>query len=55
MSQPKALATRVEKPFEFDLGDFTQEIASPLDSVGQRDEPTLTKLDFDEIELALDF
>lgn len=55
MSQPKAVTSRLDTPFDLDLDDFAQEIVSPLDYMTQRDEPTLTKIDFDEIELALDF
>jgi hypothetical protein len=51
-------APRQRPDFAADLGvsDFTQEIESPFsESLVGRDEPTLTKIDFDDIELALDF
>ena len=41
---------------DFDLGldDLTQEIDAPLEGIPTRDEPTLTKIDFDELEISLD-
>jgi hypothetical protein len=53
MSEPKR---QVPAPV-FDLGvELTQEIDSPFgDFMSRRDEPTLTKIDFDDIELILDF
>ena len=35
--------------------DLTQEIDAPLEDFGRPDEPTLSKLDFDELEIKLDF
>jgi len=40
---------------ELDLDELTQQIDAPLDDSDKRDEPTLTRMDFEEIELALDF
>ncbi|HLF09580.1 MAG TPA: hypothetical protein VJA26_00055 [Gammaproteobacteria bacterium] len=40
---------------ELDSDEITQEITAPLaDLLNRRDEPTLSQVDFDEIELALD-
>jgi hypothetical protein len=40
---------------ELEIGDLTQEIDEPLsDHKDRRDEPTLTKIDFDESEISLD-
>jgi hypothetical protein len=41
--------------YELDVGDLTQEIDAPLEDYLRRDEPTLTKLDFDELEINLEF
>ena len=35
--------------------DLTQEIDTPLEDFGGPDEPTLSKLDFEELEIKLDF
>jgi hypothetical protein len=35
--------------------DLTQEIEAPLEDFGRPDEPTLSKLDFEELEIKLDF
>lgn len=35
--------------------DLTQEIDAPLEDFGRPDEPTLSKLDFEELEIKLDF
>jgi hypothetical protein len=53
MSEPKRKIS--EQPV-FDLGvELTQEIDSPFgDFLSRRDEPTLTKIDFEDIELLLD-
>jgi hypothetical protein len=40
---------------ELDVGDLTQEIDAPLEVLIRRDEPTLSKLDFDELEIKLEF
>ena len=40
---------------DLEVDDLTQEIDAPLDDlVGYRDEPTLSRLDFEDIEIALD-
>jgi len=41
---------------DLEIEDFTQEIDAPLaDYMRGRDDPTLSKLDFEDFELALDF
>ena len=50
-SQSVPLPTSVE----LDLDDLTQQIDAPLGDSGNGDEPTLTQMDFEGIELALDF
>jgi hypothetical protein len=40
---------------ELDIADLTQEIEAPLNDLSRRDEPTLSKVDFDELEIKLDF
>jgi hypothetical protein len=40
---------------ELDVGDLTQEIDAPLEDYMRRDEPTLSKLDFDELDIKLEF
>jgi hypothetical protein len=40
---------------DLELDDLTQEIDAPLVDKLLRDEPTLTKLDFEDLEIALDF
>jgi hypothetical protein len=41
---------------DLELDDLTQEIDAPLvDKLLHRDEPTLSKLDFEDLEIALDF
>ena len=43
------------KQTELERQDLTQEIEAPLDDPGHyRDEPTLSRLDFEDIELGLD-
>jgi hypothetical protein len=42
-------------PRELDVSDLTQEIDAPLEDYMRRDEPTLSKLDFDELEIKLEF
>jgi hypothetical protein len=42
-------------PRELDIGDLTQEIDAPLEDYMRRDEPTLSKLDFEELEIKLEF
>ena len=40
---------------DLEIDDLTQEIDAPLDDlVRYRDEPTLSRLDFEDIEIALD-
>jgi hypothetical protein len=51
-------APNLQRSFEPDLelDDLTQEIDAPLvDQILHRDEPTLSKLDFEELEIAFDF
>jgi hypothetical protein len=43
-----------QKP-ELDVADVTQEIEAPFADSNRRDEPTLSKVDFDELEIKLDF
>ena len=38
-----------------ETADFTQEIEAPLIDPFRPDEPTLSKVDFDELEIKLDF
>jgi hypothetical protein len=41
---------------DLELEDFTQEIDAPLvDQLLHRDEPTLSKLDLEDLEIAVDF
>ena len=41
---------------DLELDDLTQEIDAPLvDPLLKRDEPTLSKLDFEDLEIAFDF
>jgi hypothetical protein len=40
---------------ELDVSDLTQEIKAPLEDFMHRDEPTLSKLDFEELEIKLEF
>jgi len=56
MNEPKSKAQQQPQSIpEFDFSELTQEIDSPLgDFINRRDEPTLSQIDFDEIELALD-
>jgi hypothetical protein len=48
-SQPTPRAT------DLDVDDLTQEIDAPLEDFLRRDDPTLTKIDFDELEIKLEF
>ncbi len=53
MKAPKYL--RAPRQAEIDGQDLTQEIEAPLDDPRHyRDEATLSRLDFEEIEIALD-
>jgi len=45
---------RSPQRIELDVDDLTQEIDASLEEFTRRDEPTLSKLDFEEIEIALD-
>jgi hypothetical protein len=38
-----------------EVDDLTQEIEAPLEDFMGRDEPTLSKLDFDELDIKLEF
>jgi hypothetical protein len=51
----KAPALQPVQLNELDIGDLTQEIDAPLEDIMRRDEPTLSKLDFDELEFKLEF
>ena len=53
MNAPKS--SRVPRQNDLEGQDLTQEIESPLeDAHSYRDEATLSRLDFEEIEIALD-
>jgi hypothetical protein len=63
LSKPLAIMERVvmkapgqssSRKTELDV-DLTQEIDAPLEDFGKPDEPTLSKLDFEELEIKLDF
>jgi hypothetical protein len=56
MNDPKRkVRQQPQSTSEPDFSEFTQEIDSPLgDLINRRDEPTLSQIAFDEIELALD-
>jgi hypothetical protein len=46
---------RAPANLDLEVEDLTQEIDAPLDDlVHYRDEPTLSRLDFEDIEIALD-
>jgi hypothetical protein len=47
--------TIIPRGIELDVADFTQQIDAPFDDLRRRDEPTLSKLDFDELDLKLEF
>jgi hypothetical protein len=47
--------TIIPRNIERDVADLTQEIDAPLGDFMRRDEPTLSKLDFDELEIKLEF
>ena len=52
----KAPNTQRSFATDLELEDLTQEIDAPLvDQMLQRDEPTLSKLDFEDLEVAFDF
>ena len=47
--------TRSPRQKELELDDWTQEIDAPLgDYMRGRDEPTLSKIDFEDVEIALE-
>jgi hypothetical protein len=53
MNAPKS--SRVPRQSDLEGQDLTQEIEAPLEDPRQyRDEATLSRLDFEELELALD-
>ncbi len=53
MKAPKS--SRAPRQTELEGQDLTQEIESPLEEARRhRDEPTLSRLDFEDIEIALD-
>jgi hypothetical protein len=43
------------RPTELDSEDMTQEIDAPLGDTIYRDDLTLSKLEFDEVEIQFDF
>jgi hypothetical protein len=43
------------RPTEIDNEDMTQEIDAPLEETIYRDDLTLSKLEFDEVEIDFDF
>jgi hypothetical protein len=45
----------VSRNDDLDVADLTQEIDAPLEDFMRRDEPTLSRLDFDELEIKLEF
>jgi hypothetical protein len=45
----------LQREIELDVSDFTQEIDAQLDDFLRRDEPTLSQVDFDELEITLGF
>ena len=47
-------SSRVPRQSDLEGQDLTQEIEAPLDDHAYRDEATLSRLDFEEIEIALD-
>jgi hypothetical protein len=53
MNAPKS--SRVPRQTELEGQDLTQEIEAPLEDTRQyRDEATLSRLDFEDVEIALD-
>lgn len=53
MKAPKF--SRAPRPKDLEGQDLTQEIEAPLEEAGQyRDEATLSRLDFEDVEIALD-
>jgi hypothetical protein len=53
MKAPKS--SRAPRQTELEGQDLTQEIESPLEEARRhRDEPTLSRVDFEDIEIALD-
>jgi hypothetical protein len=47
--------TIIPRAVELDVADLTQQIDAPFDDFVGRDEPTLSKLDFDELDIKLEF
>jgi hypothetical protein len=48
-------SSRAPRQTDLEGQDLTQEIEAPLEDARQyRDEPTLSRLDFEDIEIALD-
>jgi hypothetical protein len=48
-------SSRAPRQTDLEGQDLTQEIEAPLDDARQyRDDPTLSRLDFEDIEIALD-
>jgi hypothetical protein len=55
MTTMKAKSSRVPRQNDLEGQDLTQEIEAPLADAGQyRDEATLSRLDLEDIEIALD-
>jgi len=52
MSAPKS--SRIPKQSDLEGQDLTQEIEAPLEDAQYRDEATLSRLDFEDVEIALD-
>ena len=52
MNAPKS--SRLPRQSDLEGQDLTQEIEAPLEDREYRDEATLSRLDFEEIEFALD-
>lgn len=46
--------SRPTRHTELEGQDLTQEIEAPLEDAGYRDEATLSRLDFEDAEIALD-
>lgn len=52
MNAPKS--SRLPRQSDLEGQDLTQEIEAPLEDREYRDEATLSRLDFEEVEFALD-
>ena len=47
-------SSRRPRPTDLEAQDLTQEIEAPLEDRQYRDDATLSRLDFEDIEIALD-